>query len=141
MATARASDVLRRHFDTFGDGGLEDAAKFWHPEIEWRAIEGAADDVGVIRGRDAMRRYYAEWVEAMEDLRGEVEVVFEDDDVVAALIRNSGRGRISQVPAAGLYYVACLIRDGQIVVGREYASREEAIAAAQRLRGSAGRDA
>jgi ketosteroid isomerase-like protein len=135
MATTRASDVLRRHFATFGHGGLEAAAQLWHPEIEWRAIEGAVDDVGVMRGRDAMRRYYAEWVETMEDLRGEVEILFEDDEVVAALIRNSGRGRVSGVPAAGFYYLACLVRDGQIVVGREYASPEEAIAAARRLQG------
>jgi ketosteroid isomerase-like protein len=135
MATTRASDVLRRHFATFAGGGLDEAAKLWHPEIEWRAIEGAADDVGVIRGRDAMRRYYAEWVETMADLRGEVDkVVFEDDEAVAALIRNSGRGRASGVPAAGVYYVACLVRDGQIVSGREYGSEEEAIAVARQLR-------
>jgi ketosteroid isomerase-like protein len=134
MATEPTSDVLRRHFESFGDGGLEAAAKLWHPDIEWRAIEGALDDVGAIRGREAMRRYYADWVEMMDDLRAEVEIVFEDDDVGAALIRNSGRGRVSQVPASGAYYVACVVRDGQIVVGREYASREEAIDAAQRLR-------
>jgi ketosteroid isomerase-like protein len=133
MANARASEVVQRHFESFADGGLEEAAKLWHPEIEWRAVEGALDDVGVIRGRDAMRRYYAEWVDTMEDLRASVEVVFEDGDVVAALIRNSGRGRASGVPAAGTYYVACLVRDGLLVAGHEYASREEAVAAAQRL--------
>ena len=134
MPMARASEVLRSHFETFGGGGLDAAAALWHPEIEWRPIKGAIDDVGVIRGREAMRRYYAEWVETIDDLRGEVEVVFEDDDVVAALIRNSGRGRVSGVPATGAYYVACLVRDGQIAIGREYASSEEAIAAAQGFR-------
>jgi ketosteroid isomerase-like protein len=129
MTTARASEVLRKHFDSFGHGGLDEAAKLWHPEIEWRAIVGAVDDVGVMRGHDAMRRYYAEWVEMMEDLRLDAEVVFEDDDVVVALVRNSGRGRVSQVPAAGAYYVACLVRDGQLVIGREYASRDQAIGA------------
>ena len=131
------ADVLRRHFETFDKGGLEEAAKLWHPEIEWRAVEGALDDVGVIRGRDAMRRYYAEWVDTMEDLRGEVEVVFEAGDVVAAEIHNSGRGRVSGVPAAGVYYLACLVRDGEIVIGREYASREQAVAGAEQLRASA----
>lgn len=131
MAAARASEVLRRHFASFGYGGLEEAAKVWHPDIEWRAIEGALDDVGVIRGRQAMRDYYAEWVETIDDLRAEVEIAFEDDDAVAALIRNSGRGRASGVPAAGSYYVACLVRDGLLVSGREFGSRDEAIAAAQ----------
>jgi ketosteroid isomerase-like protein len=136
MATQPASDVVRKHFQTFAHGGLDEAAKLWHPEIEWRAIEGALDDVGPIRGHDAMWRYYAEWVEAMEDLRAEVEVLFDDDEVAAALIRNSGRGRVSGVPASGVYYVACLVRDGQIVAGHEYGSGEQAIAAAQRLRDS-----
>jgi ketosteroid isomerase-like protein len=137
MATISASETVRRHFETFAGGGLEEAAKLWDPEIEWRAIEGALDDVGVIRGHDAMWRYYAEWVETIEDLRAEVEILFEDDDVVAALIRNSGRGRVSGVPAAGAYYVACLVRDGRLVAGREYASRQGAIAAAERLRDAA----
>jgi ketosteroid isomerase-like protein len=137
MATVSASETVCRHFETFAGGGLEEAAKLWDPEIEWRAIEGALDDVGVIRGHDAMWRYYAEWVETIEDLRADVEILFEDDEVVAALIRNSGRGRVSGVPAAGAYYVACLVRDGRLVAGREYASRQEAIAAAERLRDAA----
>jgi ketosteroid isomerase-like protein len=137
MATISASETVRRHFETFAGGGLEEAAKLWDPEIEWRAIEGALDDVGVIRGYDAMWRYYAEWVETIDDLRADVEILFEDDGVVAALIRNSGRGRVSGVPAAGAYYVACLVRDGRLVAGREYASRQEAIAAAERLRDAA----
>src|SRR3954453_13798886 len=33
-------EVVRRHFDSFGQGGLEAAAQLWHPQIEWRAVEG-----------------------------------------------------------------------------------------------------
>jgi ketosteroid isomerase-like protein len=133
-ATERPSEVVRRHFASFGRGGLEEAAKFWHPEIEWRAIKGAADDVGVIRGEAAMRRYYEEWVDTMADLRAEVVgISYEDDERVAASIRNSGTGRVSGVPTAGRYYVACLVRNGQIVAGHEYATSEEAVASARRL--------
>ena len=131
----RPSDVLRAYFETFGHGGLEEAAAFWHDDIEWRPVGRETDDAGVIRGRDAMRRYYAEWDETMEDLHAEFEVAFEDDEVLAALVHNSGRGRASGVPAAGAYYVVCLVRDGRIVLGNEYASREEAIAAAEELSG------
>ena len=119
--------MVRRHFDTFRHDGVEAAAQLWHPEIEWHPLEGA----GVVNGQDAMRRYYAEWVETMADLRGDVEkTIFEDGDRVVALIRNSGRGRVSGVPASGSYYVTCVVREGQIVSGREFATREDAIAAA-----------
>lgn len=133
-AGTKASDIVRRHFESFGHGGLEDAAELWDPDIEWRAVEGVADDVGVIRGWEAMRAYYAEWVEAMEDLRADVcEVIFEDGERVAVHIRNSGRGRVSGAPAAGNYYVACLVKDGRIAVGREFAIADQAVAAAQAL--------
>ena len=62
------------------------------------------------------------------DLRGEVEeVLFEADDRVAVAVRNSGRGRASGAAAEGRYYVACVVRDGRIVAGREYATRDQAL--------------
>lgn len=131
---AKASDIVRRHFDSFAQGGLDEAAELWDPDIEWRAVEGAADDVGVVRGQDAMRAYYAEWVDAMEDLRAHVsEVVFEEGERVAVRVQNSGRGRVSGAPAAGSFYVACLVRDGRIVLGCEYPTADQAVAVAQRL--------
>jgi ketosteroid isomerase-like protein len=53
-----SSAVVRIHFSAFESGGLDAVAEFWHPEIEWRAVEGAADDIGVICGHDALHRYY-----------------------------------------------------------------------------------
>jgi ketosteroid isomerase-like protein len=123
-------EVVRRQFEAFQDGGLDAVAKYWHPEIEWRAVEGAADDVGLIRGEPGLRRYYQDWIDAMDPLRAEVEeVLFDDGEQVAAVIRNSGRGRASGVLTEGRYFVACTVRDGRIVSGREYDTREQALAA------------
>ena len=129
-----SADVVRSYFRTFESGGVDAAAEFWHPEIEWRAIDGAADDVGLLRGPDAVRRYYQDWIDTLAELRAEVEeILFETDDRVAAVIRNSGRGRVSGVPTRGRYYVACIVREGRIVTGREYATREEALEAVRQL--------
>jgi ketosteroid isomerase-like protein len=125
-----SSDVLRKHFGAFESGGVDAVAEFWHPEIEWRAVAGAADDVGLIRGHDALRRYYQDWIDTLDDLRAEVvEIIFEADDRVAAVVRNSGRGRASGVPVDGRYYVACVVSDGRIVAGREYQTRQQALEA------------
>jgi ketosteroid isomerase-like protein len=126
--------VVQRQFEAFGNGGLDAVAEFWHPDIDWRAVEGAADDVGVLRGRDAVRRYYAGWAETFEDLRADVgEVLFDAGDRVAVTVHNSGRGRASGVSTSGRYYVACTVRDGLIVSGREYGTPDEALEAARRL--------
>jgi ketosteroid isomerase-like protein len=124
----RPSDVVRSYFNTFGSGGVDAAAHFWHPDIEWRAVESAADDVGVIRGQDALRHYYEDWIDTLADLRAEVEeILFEAEDRVAVTVRNSGRGRASGAAAEGRYHVACVVRAGRIVAGREYATREQAL--------------
>ena len=127
MAMA-ASDVVRSYFRTFESGGVDAAIEFWHPAIEWHAMESAAGDVGVIRGHDALRHYYQDWIDTLADLRAEVEeVLFEAGDRVAVAVRNSGRGRASGAAAEGRYYLACVVRDGRIVAGREYATRERAL--------------
>jgi ketosteroid isomerase-like protein len=130
----RNADVLREQFEALEAGSLDAAAEFWHPDIEWRAVEGAADDVGTIRGVEAVRRYYEDWFDTLAELRAEVtEVIFDADERVAAAIRNSGRGRVSGVPVHGRYYVACTVRDGRIVSGREYGTRAQALEAAKAL--------
>jgi ketosteroid isomerase-like protein len=68
-----------------------------------------------------------------EDLSADVvEVLFEADDRVALRLKNSGRGRTSGVATHGHYCVVCTVRDGQILSGREYESREEALKACGR---------
>ena len=72
------------------------------PTSSGQAVEGAADDVGVIRGESKLRRYYQDWIDTMDGLRADVEeVLFDDDERVAAVVRNSGRGRASGVPHEG----------------------------------------
>jgi ketosteroid isomerase-like protein len=124
------AEIVRRQFAALTDEGLDAVEAFWHPDIEWRAVEGAADDVGQMRGRAALRRYYEDWIEMLDDLRAELEeVLAEEGDRIAVTMRNTGRGRVSGVVTQGRYYVACTVRDGVIVNGREYATSEEAIAA------------
>jgi len=128
--SSESVEVVRLQFAAFADGGLDAVADFWHPDIEWRAVKGAADDVGPIQGRAALRRYYQDWVDTIDDLRAELEeVLAEEGERVAVTMRNSGRGRASGVPIEGRYHLACTVRDGLIVSGREYATRGEAIAA------------
>jgi ketosteroid isomerase-like protein len=126
------SEVVRRQFEAFRLG-LDAAAEFWHSDIDWRAVEGAADDVGVIKGHDALRRYYQDWLDTFDDLRADVEeVIFEADERVAVAVRHSGRGKASGVTTQGRYYVVCTVKDGLIVSGREYETTEKALEAARR---------
>ena len=124
------ADVVRQQFEVLASDGVDAAAAYWHPDIQWRAVEGAADDVGVMHGAERLRRYYEDWLETFEDLRADVvEVLFDEGEKVALRLRNFGRGRVSGVETRGSYYVACTVKDGRILSGREYDSREKALEA------------
>jgi ketosteroid isomerase-like protein len=122
--------VVRRQFAAFADG-LDAVEEYWHRNIDWRAAEGAADDVGVMRGSDALRRYYEEWIDTFDELHAEVEaVIFESPERCAAVVRNRGRPRGTDAEVGGRYFVVCTVRDGRIASGREYLTQEEALDAA-----------
>jgi ketosteroid isomerase-like protein len=103
----------------------------WHEDIDYRAIEGAIDDHGPIRGRDAMRRYMQDWVETVDDLTlVPEETIDAGGGTFVNVLRLSGKIRGGESPVTSQLAMVVRIRDGKMVHGREYASREEALRAA-----------
>lgn len=102
----------------------------WHPEIDWRAIEGAPDDSGVMVGRDRLRAYFEELQDAFEDIVVKPLDVTEVGDCVVAEMHFTGRSRGAGVPAELVFAITCRVEDGRLRSGREYLTRDEAIAAA-----------
>jgi ketosteroid isomerase-like protein len=112
------------------DPSLDRVVEFWDPKIDWRAIEGAPDDVGVFQGREALRRYYAQWYETFDDIDAETEELIDAGDQVVAMLHVIGRMKGSDATIDMRLGIVYTIRDGLIVRGREYASRDEALEAA-----------
>jgi ketosteroid isomerase-like protein len=102
-------DVVRQALQAM-DKGLDRVAEFWDPDIDWRAIEGAPDDIGVFKGRAALRRYYEQWYETFDELRGEPRELIDAGDgrvVVAMSVTDRMKGSEAEVrdqalEAAGL---------------------------------------
>ena len=123
-------EIVRRSIAAYEQGGLDAVAEFWHPDIRWRAMEGALDDAGVIHGPDAMRRYYEQWEEMFEDLRTEIEELIDRGDQAVAVVRGVGRMKESDAEVDIRYAILYSFLDGKIFKGREYANREAALEAA-----------
>lgn len=123
-------DVVRASFEAWRRGGLDAAAGFWDPKIDWRPMEGAPDDFGVMHGIEAVRAYMQDWIDMFDDVRLEAEELIDAGDHVVAVQRGSGRAKISGVPGELRYAVVYTVRDGKIVRAREYADREQALQAA-----------
>jgi len=115
----------------FNRGEADAWSEYWTDDLDHRAAEGAPDDPGPIHGKEAMRAYVQDWLDTFEDFRAEpVEVIDGGDDTVVAVLKASGRAKLSGVETELTYAVVYTIRDGKIARGREYMGRDEALEAA-----------
>lgn len=100
------------------------------PDVDYRAIEGAPDDVGPILGRDAMLSYLGEWYEMFEGFSAsQAEILDPKPGRVTVVWRISGRAKASGVLTDMTLAVDYTIGAGKVVRGREYATKDEALAA------------
>lgn len=120
--------MVRRYWEAWRGGSVHELQEFWHPDIEWRAIEGAPDDVGEMHGREAHRAYYQDWVDMFDDLRATpLEVIDAGGNQVVSVQHVSGRAKLSGAETTLDYAIVYTIRDGVIGRGKEYATRTEAL--------------
>jgi uncharacterized protein len=123
-------DVLRRATEAFAAGDLDGWLMFFDPEVNWRAAEGALDDVGEMRGTEAMRGYVQDWIENFEGFRVVVDELLDiGHDRAIAVQRIMGRARLSGIETQVRYAVVYTLRNGKIVRGREYFEKSEALKA------------
>ena len=125
-------EVVRGLARAFSDDGLDAVAEFWAPDIDWRAIPGALDDVGEMHGRDAVRAYVQDWLDTFDDMTNDpAEITELGADRVVVEHHLSGRAKLSGAQTELRYAVVYTIRHGKIVRGREYATFDEALEAAR----------
>jgi ketosteroid isomerase-like protein len=102
----------------------------WAPDIDYRAIEGAPDDVGPITGRDAMRAYFEDWFDMFPDLvTAPAEIVDVGPERVMVVWHVTGTAKASGIPTDMRVATVYTIRGGKIVRGREYITKDDALAA------------
>jgi ketosteroid isomerase-like protein len=124
------AEIVRRTLQAFADGGLDAMAEFWDPDIDWRAAEGAIDDVGEMRGPIAVRRYVQDWIDTFDDFSVVVEELRDvGDDRVLAIQRLNGRAKLSGTQTDLRYAVVYTVRGAKVVRAREYLGVDEALEA------------
>jgi ketosteroid isomerase-like protein len=123
-------EIVRRALQALADGGLDAMAEFLDPDIDWRAAEGAIDDVGEMHGPVAVRRYMQDWIDTFDDFSVVVEELRDVwDDRVLAIQRLKGRAKLSGAETDPRYAGVYTVRDGKVVRAREYLSVDQALEA------------
>ena len=129
--TQEAVEVVEAALETVVRDPFRAIEEYWTDDIDHRAIEGAVDDRGPIHGKEEFRAYLRDWLDMFDDFSIEpVELIGAGGNMVVALLRASGRAKLSGVETEVTYAVLYTVRDGKIARGREYWTRDEALAAA-----------
>jgi SnoaL-like domain len=128
---AAIEDFLAGSGESSWEGWLTRADEIMDPAIVWDASEGPAPDIqGVYRGKEAVMRWWREWLAAWETVEFEYELVDAGDRVVLLLDqRMRGRSTGIEVPM-GKYAHVATFRDGLMVHWKHYASQSKALEAA-----------
>jgi ketosteroid isomerase-like protein len=123
-------EVVRREYAAFAARDWETLADLCHPDLEYETL-GVAP--GRLRGFREITEFFDAWAELYGEFRVEAEEIVEAGDQVVAVERHAARG-VKGSEAEGIvgHSFACLIsfKDGRISRVKEYATRDEALAAA-----------
>jgi ketosteroid isomerase-like protein len=124
-------EIVRQAAAAFNRGEPDAWIEYCTDDIDYRAIEGALDDRGAMHGKEAVRAYVQDWLATFDDLNVEpLELIDAGEDQVIAVLRNSGRAKLSGVETDLTHAALYTFRDGKIARGREYWTRDEALEAA-----------
>ncbi|HEX4733225.1 MAG TPA: nuclear transport factor 2 family protein [Thermoleophilaceae bacterium] len=122
--------VVRRLYELFTDGRIEEAVALLDPDIHWAEPEEAPDR-RVVDGADNARAALNDWLSTWDAYELElVEVVACPGDRVFQAMRQRAVGAASGVPFEGDLFQVWTLRDGTPVRAELFFEREQAEAAA-----------
>ncbi len=124
-------DVVRSIYAARGRGDFRGEVEWLHPDIEVLVIGGP--DPGGLSGVTALASAWRDFLDSWEDFRIDLqEIRVLDEERVLALIRRTGRGRVSGMEIEDLAGSegadVLLIRDGKVVRLVIYWERDRALA-------------
>jgi ketosteroid isomerase-like protein len=120
---------LRAAIDAYNREGPEAIIAFLDPDVEWVADRS---DLGRVtyRGRDGVRKAFAEQFEGLDRLGFEIDELIDRGDQIVALGQLHGRGRSTgiegQSPLAIVFTVG---GDGKIIRYESFRNAQEALEA------------
>jgi ketosteroid isomerase-like protein len=123
-------EIVRRYYEAYARGGVDQLMEFWSDDIDHRAATGGIDDTGPTLGKNAMRKHIGDWIDTFDEFWFEaMEVIDAGEDRVVAVERFGGRAKLSGVETDQTGAVVLTIREGKIARCREYGTRAEALEA------------
>ena len=119
-------EALRRGYEALNRGDLSNVIELLDPDIEWHE-PGDSPEAGTHQGRDSFESFFRSWIDSFDEFRVEPEQVIERGDDLLAIVRQSGRGRVSGVGVEVRIAHVWTVRDGVAVRWETVPDPEQAL--------------
>jgi ketosteroid isomerase-like protein len=121
-------DLFHRGLAAWNEGNLEAIVEMCHPDVEWTFSDRLPDATGNIRGRAAVRDFFATFTEDWSEIRMTAEQIFDAGDDVVADVRFVAKGR-EGIEVSMRFAHVWTAQNGQVVRFRGYPTVDEALEA------------
>jgi ketosteroid isomerase-like protein len=122
-------EVVRQIHEVWNTGDLDAWLELLNPDIDWVAAR-EDPDAATHRGREGVREYVQQWIDAVGFLRVEPLEYVDAGDRVVAFVRFIGQGAVSGVPVNVEQAQVVTIKERKVERVEEYFDRAEALEAA-----------
>jgi ketosteroid isomerase-like protein len=124
--------VVRAGFEALSEQGVEGLIPLIHPEFEVTTPPDLAAEPDTYRGPDGVRRYFASFYDAMDEIRFEPRDFLAAGGRVIVPVALTARGRTTGLEARQEFVMAWTLRDGKARRVEIFGTLAEAEAAAER---------
>ena len=125
-------EIARAAFEAWNAGELQDVLSHFHPELVYHPRADEPDPSPHV-GRDAYERLVYGFVDSFSEVTFEVmELIDAGDHVIASTVLHGVLRRQESASGAGVsdtYVFVSKLRDGLVVEGWEYRTKQEALEA------------
>jgi ketosteroid isomerase-like protein len=122
-------EVVRRGYEHFG-ATRDFRQEIFDPDFVWDMSTFPWPEQQVYPGIEGAREFIADWLDAWEDWRIEVEQLLDAGDDVVAIVRQRGRSKATRLPVDMHFAQLWTLRDGKQLRMRMYADPDDALRAA-----------
>ena len=123
-------DIVREAYDAVNRGDLDMAVSCIAPDMEYVARGAVPGATGVFMGPEGVKEFIAGLYGEFDEPRADVSELLDAGDQVLVSATARGRWKLSGVETTWDTWQPWTVRNGKLVRGQGFTSREEAVAAA-----------
>ena len=123
-------ELVRRGYAAFNRGDVDAVVADFARDFEYVAMGMIPGITGVYRGTEGYKRFMRTFWDEFDDARNEVHEFVDAGDQVLVTQTVHGRGKQSRAEGSWTFSILWTVRDGKVVRGQGFASRDQALDAA-----------